>query len=257
MRKALTNGCLVVLMIPAVLLAYFWYSVWQAGHENDRRRQEAHDSLLRQARAAADRTVGALDESAAGGNGGADVLTGVIWEHTSTPVISYDEERRAFTAVGLRSAEYTEEMQLLGGGPDMVQRCFVSSYVRRPGAGWTSKVTERDIEACRGSRQIESSVRFVRTAMEGWEADGRFTRAGLQRVLDPVGRAGDDSRFVVRSVVRRGESVVAVVLFRDTGLGGGSGSEGAVVEQCYRLQRVLGSGGGVVEPVTAVPVVVC
>jgi hypothetical protein len=249
----LANGCLVLLMIPAALVAYFWFTVWHTGHENDRRRQDALDSLLRQAHEAADRTADALTRS---GETGTDALTGVIWEHTESPVIAYDEERRVFTAVAARSAVYEEEPILFAGGPGTVERCFTYTYARRPGSEWTSTTTESDNEACRGSGEIGDWVRFARVRMGGMEAAG-LTRAGLRRALDPSGRPGDESRSDVRSVVRKGRTVVAVVLFRHLDRYRSQDDGSAPVEQCYRLTRILDPDAGVEGPVTAVPVADC
>ena len=251
MRKALANGCLVLLMIPAVLVVYFWYTVWHAGNENDRRQQAAFDSLLRQAHDAADRTADALNRS---GDTGTDAVLGVIGKHTGSPVISYDEERRVFTAVAVRSATYEQESVVLVMGPGRVQRCFVHTYRRRPGSAWTPQLTERDVGACRESRDIGDSVRYARSRMGDMDA-ARMTRAGVQRVLDPLDRSSGERRIDVRSVVREGRTVVAVVLFRDRYRAPEETS--AVVEQCYRFTRALDLQDGLVKPVTAVPVAAC
>ncbi|GGW52204.1 hypothetical protein [Streptomyces griseoloalbus] len=252
MRRGVSIGCLVLLMIPVVLVAYFWFTVWDAGRENERREQAAFDSLLRRAHEAADRTADALTRSR---DTGTDALMGVIWEHTGSPVISYDEERRAFTAVADRSVVVEREPVLLVGGPVMVKRCFTYTYVRRSGAEWTSKITERGPEACRASGSIGDAVRFARVRMGDMEA-ASLTRAGLQRVLDPGGLPRDESRFDVRSVERAGRTVVALVLARDVDRYGTRGDdEPVVVGQCYRLTRIVDPDGGVVRPVTAAPVV--
>ncbi|MET7293563.1 hypothetical protein ABZS79_15770 [Streptomyces griseoloalbus] len=251
MRRGVTIGCLVLLMIPVVLVAYFWFTVWHAGRENERREQAALASLLRRAQDAADRTADALNRSR---DTGTDALMGVIWEHTGSPVISYDEERRAFTATADRSVLVDQESVLLVSGPVMVKRCFTYTYARRPGSAWTSEITERDLEACRGSAAVGDSVRFARVRMADVEA-ARLTRAGLQGVLEPGGRPRDESRFVVRSVDRAGRTVAALVLTRYTDRYGTSGDGPAVVEQCYRLTRILDPGNGDVgRPVTAAPV---
>ncbi|MFH9039941.1 hypothetical protein ACH4FA_11335 [Streptomyces sp. NPDC017966] len=253
MRRTLANGCLVLLMIPAALMIYFWFTVWHTGNENDRRRQDALDSLLGQAHEAADRTADALTRS---GDTGTDALTGVIWKHTESPVITYDEERRAFTAVAARSAVYEEKSILLPRGPGTVERCFTYTYAHRPGAGWASKVTEPDVEACRGSSRIGDRVRIAQARMEDTEAAG-LTRAGLRRALEPTGRPSGESRSDVRSVVREGRTVVAVVLFRYPDRYQAQDEGSAPVEQCYRLTRFLDLQGGFVKPVTAVPVTSC
>ncbi|MFC8421433.1 hypothetical protein ACFUN7_11200 [Streptomyces sp. NPDC057236] len=251
MRKALVNGCLVLLMIPAVLMVYFWYTLWHAENENDRRQRAASDSLLRQARDATDRTADVLDGS---GDTGTDAVLGVIWKHTGSPVISYDEERRVFTAVALRTAEYEQESVVLVMGPGRVERCFVHTFRRRPGPAWTSQVTERNVGACRESRDIGNSVRYARSRTGDMDA-ARMTRADVQRVLDPLDPLSGERRIDVRSVVREGRRVVAVVLFRDRYRVPEETS--APIEQCYRLTRVLGIEGGTVQPVTAVPVAAC
>ncbi|WP_030868821.1 hypothetical protein [Streptomyces sp. NRRL S-37] len=263
MRRTLANGCLVLLMIPAALLAYFWFTVWHTGHENDRRRQDALDSLLGQAHEAADRTTDALTRS---GDTGTDALTGVVWKHTHSPVITYDEERRTFTAVAARAAMVEQESILLAVGPDMVKHCFTYTYVRRPGPGWTSKVTEQDAEVCGGSSWIGDRARIAQEEMEGMEEReaARLTRAGLQQALDPAARPGGEKWADVRSVVREERTVVAVVLLRypdqyrspSSPPSRSQGDGAAPVEQCYRLTRFLGLQG-VGKPVTAVPVTAC
>lgn len=249
-RKGVTIGCLVLLMIPFVLVGYFWFTFWHAGRENERREQAAFEALLRRAHDAADRTADALTRSR---DTGADALMGVIWEHTGSPVISHDEERRAFTAVADRSTLVEQEPVPLVSGPVMVQRCFTYTYVRRPDAEWTWRVTERDREACRASGEIGDSVFFARVRMRAMEV-GSLTRAGLQRVLEPDGRPFEERRFVVRRVDRAGQTVVALVLARYVDRYGTSGDEPGVVEQCYRFTRAVDPDGGVEGRVTAAPV---
>ncbi|MFF8099005.1 hypothetical protein ACF07S_04295 [Streptomyces sp. NPDC016640] len=251
MRRGVDIGCLVLLMIPVVLVACFWYTFRQAERENDRREKAAFEALLRQAHDAADRTADALTGS---GDGGTDAVLGVIWEHTGSPVITHDADRRAFTAVAARSAVVDREPVPPVGGPVTVRRCFTYTYVRRTGPAWTSEVTERDLGACRGSGRIGDSVFFARVRLAGLEP-ARLTRAGVRSALEPGDPPDDEGRFAVRSVVRTGRTVVAVVLVRyvDRYYPVPAGGP-AVAEQCYRLTRILDPDGGAGRTVTAVPV---
>ncbi|WP_055626018.1 hypothetical protein [Streptomyces hirsutus] len=251
MRRVLTIGCLVLLVAPIVLVAFLWYSFWQAGQENDRRRQTASDSLLRQARDAADRTTDALTASR---DTGTDALLDMIWKYTESPVITYDEDRRVFTAVASRSAKYDPAEPVLFGDRGEVKHCFGYTYAHRPGPAWTSEVTERDREACGGSDMIGGRLGSARMEMERLDA-GRLTRPGLQDALDLGRLPREESRSEVRGVVRKGRTAVALVLFRERYWSPDEGS--AVAEQCYRLTRFLDGDsldGDVGRSVTATPV---
>lgn len=254
MRRGVGTGCLVLLnvllVVPLALAGYLGFSFWHAERENDRRRQAASDSLLHRARDAADRTADAL---AASRGTGTDALVGVIREHTGSPVITHDEDRRVFTAVAARSARYDPERVPFGDRGE-VERCFAHTYARRPGGTWTWKVADRDDAVCRAGDGIDGRVRSARSAMQGLDTE-RLTRAGVQDVLDPHGLPGDEDRPEARDVVREGRTVVALVLFREEYWTPEEGSR--PVEQCYRLTRVLGPGGGAGRPVTAVPVSAC
>ncbi|WP_406727407.1 hypothetical protein WJ438_26140 [Streptomyces sp. GD-15H] len=261
MRERVTIGCLVLvnvlLLAPFVLAAYLWFSFERAERENDRRREAAADSLLARARDAADRTAGALTASR---DTGTDALLDVILRHTGGPVIAYDEDGRVFTAVASRSAEYEWE-RVPFGDPGVVERCFAYTYthVRRPGPAWTPEVAERDGAACQGSSAVGSGVRSAQAEMEGLDA-AQLTRAGLQEALDPGLLPGEKSGSEVRSTVRKGRTVVALVLFREQSRFPDSRfpDDGAApAEQCYRLTRVLDPEGGAGGSVTAAPVTEC
>ncbi|GAA3498312.1 hypothetical protein GCM10019016_054150 [Streptomyces prasinosporus] len=254
MRRAVTTGALVLLnvllIVPLALAGYLGFSFWHAERENDRRRQAAADALLRQARDAADRAADALTASR---DTGADASLAVIREHTGSPLITHDADRDVFTAVAARSGRYDPERTPLGD-PGEVERCFVHTYARRPGAAWTSAVAERDADVCRAGDRIDARVRSAGLGMADLDAE-RLTRAGVQGVLDPHGLPGDEDRPEARDVERKGRTVVALVLFRERYW---TPQEGTVrVAQCYRLTRVTDPGGGAAGPVTAVPVSVC
>ncbi|WP_100202269.1 hypothetical protein [Streptomyces carminius] len=239
----MTTGCLSVLIVLTAVLglvvSWLWYRHWHDGNVNSERREQALASVLEQAHATADDTERALDTS---GTTDADALTGVIWQHSKAPVIAYDASRREFTATAAISAQYEEEVMLPGGGPVQVTRCFVFTYTQRPGRAWTSKVSERDDDACRPSTQIGSRVRLALTRISSMYAED-MTRAGVQNALDPTERRS----FDVKNVVRERDMMTVSVLVS---------SSGAAVDQCYRFTRFLRGDGGQ-RPATAVPVSSC
>ncbi|MDQ0752251.1 hypothetical protein QF034_006482 [Streptomyces africanus] len=207
---------------------------------NDQRRETALSSILRQARRTAPGTARALD---AGGAAGTDALTGVVWQHTRAPVITYDPSRRAFTALVSRSAVYDEKGLFPGGGPVKVDRCLSYTYSRLPGPEWTSKVTVRDRDVCRPGLQISKRVALARLRIKNLYAED-LTRPGVRRALDPTGHL---RYFEVEDAVRRGRTVTVTVLVR-AGL-----EASAPTGQCYRFTRRV-EPDGAERSVTAVPV---
>lgn len=242
-NRLVTTGCLTILIALSVVLgvvvSWLWYRHWHDGNVNSERSEKAFALIRKQARATADDTARALDTS---GTTDADALTGVIWEHSEAPVITYDASRREFTATAARSAQYDEEVMLPGGGPVKVTRCFVVTYTHRPGQAWTSRVSERDDDVCRPSTQIGSRVRLALTRISNMYAED-LTRAGLQDALDPTGRRS----FDVKNVVREGDTMTVSVLVS---------SSGAAVDQCYRFTRPVPGDDGQ-SSATAVPTSSC
>ncbi|MHC5902900.1 hypothetical protein ACVNF4_03145 [Streptomyces sp. S6] len=238
----MTTGCLTALIALIIVLgtvvSWLWFRNWHDENANGARDRKALASVLRQARATADGTARALDAS---GTTDADAVTAVIWRHSEAPVITYDPSRREFTATAEKFAQYDEE-GVLGGGPVRETRCFVFTYARHSGQGWTSKVAERDRASCGPGNQIGGRVRLALTRISGMYAED-MTRPGMQDALDPTGRRS----FDVKSVVREGGTMRASILVS---------SAGAEVDQCYRFTRpVPDDDGG--RPATAVPVSSC
>ncbi|MFE7816014.1 hypothetical protein ACFU5P_29555, partial [Streptomyces sp. NPDC057433] len=241
--RAETTGCLTILITLVIVLgiavSWLWYRHWHDGNVNSERSEKAFALIRKQARATADDTARALDTS---GTTDADALTGVIWQHSEAPVITYDTSRREFTATAARSAQYDEEVMLPGGGPVGMTRCFVFTYTHRPGQAWTSGVSERDDDACRPSTQIGNRVRLALTRISSMYAED-VTRAGVQDALDPTGRRSSD----VKHVVREGDTITVSVLVS---------SSQAAVDQCYRFTRPV-TGDDSRSSATAVPASSC
>ncbi|MDX3388311.1 hypothetical protein PV682_43785 [Streptomyces niveiscabiei] len=229
-------------VVLGVVVSWLWYRHWHDGNVNSERRDKAFALIREQARATADDTARALDTS---GTTDADALTGVIWQHSEAPVVTYDASRREFTATAARSAQYDEEVMLPGGGPVEVTRCFVFTYTHRPGQAWTSRVSERDDDVCRASTQIGGRVRLALTRISSMYAED-LTRAGVQTALDPTGRGS----FDVRNVMRKGDTVTVSVLVSS------SEASGAAVDQCYRFTRPVPGDDGQ-GSATAVPASSC
>lgn len=253
-RRA-ANCCLVLLVIPTALVAYFWYTVWRTDHTNSERRDEAVASIMRGAHEAAADTARALDESdvsvgtdsgreGAGGPGreaGIDALTEVIWRHSEAPLITYAPERHAFTATARRAVLYDKDPLILGGGPVRITRCFRFTFAlpEDSGSAWTSDVTVRDDEACAPSERIAGHVRFAQQRL-GAMSPTDMTPAGVGQALDPTGTL---DYYGVRGVVRNERSATATatststatvtVLIRD------AKAAYATAEQCYRFVRDL------------------
>ncbi|MDO0914800.1 hypothetical protein QQM39_29415 [Streptomyces sp. DT2A-34] len=243
-RRAATC-CLVLLMIPTALVAYFWYTVWHADQVNSERRQDALNSLLRRAHEQADDTSRALTESGFGAD--ADTLTGVIWRHSETPLISYDPARHRFTATARRTDFYESEGVILGSGSVQVARCLRFTFTRGSGAAWTSAVAVRNYDECLPGTRIGSWADTARSRIAEMSTM-ELTPTGVQRALDPTGKLG---HFDVRSAERRGRTATVTVLIEDK-----YGAEAhAPAKQCYRFVRDLGGEYG--DDVTSVPLSTC
>lgn len=243
-RRA-ANCCLVLLMIPAALVAYFWYTVWHTDQVNSEREQNALNSILRHAHEQAGTTSRALTESGSGAD--ADTLTGVIWRHSETPLISYDPARHRFTATARRADFYASEAVILGSGSVDVARCLRFTFTRGSGSLWTSTVAVRDYEECLPGTRIGGWADIARSRIADMSTMA-LTTAGVQRALDPTGKLG---YFDVRSAERRGRTATVTVLIQDVHQAEGN----TPAEQCYRFVRDLGGEYG--DAVTSVPLSTC
>ncbi|AZM62163.1 hypothetical protein DMA10_04875 [Streptomyces sp. WAC 01420] len=245
MRRAnrlVNTGCLSALVVLTVVLgivaSWLWYRHWHDEKVNSERKEKSLASILEQAEATAHETARALDT---GGAADADALTGVIWQHSRAPVITYSPSRREFTAMVAKSAQYDRDVVLPGGGAVQVTRCFVFIYTQHPGGTWASKVSERSDDVCRPSTRIGNRVRLALTRFANLN-DEDLTGAGVQNALDPTGR-----RFIdVKNVARAGDMVTASVLVSSTE---------RAVGQCYRLTRPVADGDQ--RAVAAVPALSC
>ncbi|KUO02522.1 hypothetical protein [Streptomyces caeruleatus] len=235
MSRRAANCCLVLLVIPTVLVAYFWYTVWHTGRTNSERRENAVASLMREAQKAASDTGRALAESdpSAGAGSGIDALTGVVWRYSETPLITYDPGRHTFTATARRAVFYDEDPLVLGGGPVRITRCFRFTFAlpEHSGTAWTSDVTVRDDEACGPSERIAGHVRFAQRRLAAMSPTD-LTPDGVRRALDPTGTL---DYYGVTGVVRneRTATVTVTVLVRD------AKAAYATAGQCYRFVRDL------------------
>ncbi len=242
-NRLATTGCLVsltaLIAILGIVASWLWYRHWHDDNINSERQRKEIVALLEQARAIADDTARALDTSQATD---VDTLTGVIWQHSTTPVISYSATRHEFTAIAARSAQYDEEGILPGTGAGQLTRCFVFTYTHRPGPAWTPRVSVQDDDQCRPSTQIAGRVHMALTRISSMNTKD-LTRAGIQNGLDPTGRRS----FDVKNVVRNRDAVAISVLVS---------SSQAAVDQCYRLTRPLHGDDSRSSP-TAVPTSSC
>ncbi|MGW7409906.1 hypothetical protein ACWGI9_40475 [Streptomyces sp. NPDC054833] len=243
--RVMTTGCLTMLVLLVVVLAtglsWLWYFEWHTGKVDSERRNRAVSSILRQARNAADDTARSLDASR---SGDLDELTGVIWKHTGSPLITYDASRRAFTAWLSKQVMYETSGSLLGGGSDAVSRCLGFTYSHPHGHAWTSKVTVRKDDVCRAATDIGLLSRLAGTRIEGMDPKD-LTRTGVQKALDPTGTLRS---FTVKGVTRGdGRVTVAVLLSSNDG----------TVGQCYRITRPATVSGTGQPPVTSAPAPSC
>jgi hypothetical protein len=139
-----------------------------------------------------------------------------------------------------------EEAVFMGGGPEQVARCFRFTFTHGSGSAWTSRMTERDDEVCRSSRQIGSSAASARQHIENM-TPSNLTPTGVLRTLDPTGTLG---YFDVRRAVRDGNRATVTVLIHV------ERPMYATAQQCYRFVRPLGPDD-TGSDVTAVPLAVC
>jgi hypothetical protein len=241
------TGCLIVLIPLFVVLvsgiAYLSYLDWHLDKVNSENREKALASILKQAHDRAGATVRALDTNSAV-DADPDAVIGVIWQHSETPVITYDATRREFTATVSKAAWY-DSKSIMGGGGDQVTRCFVYSYSHPPGQAWTSRVSEREREDrwCSPSDDIGRAVSHARRRISNMYAEG-LTRTGVQKALDPTGRLRS---YDVKSVVHKGDTVTVSIRISNLG---------QTVNQCYRFTRTA-PGTDVQREATAVPVLSC
>lgn len=223
-NRLVTTGCLTVLiaLVTALSIVVSWllYRHWHDGRVNSERREQALAAIHEQARARADDTDRALESS---GTSDVDALTGVIWQHSKAPVITYDTSHREYTATAASSAQYDANAILPGGGSAQVTRCFAFTFTQHPSQVWTSKVSERDDATCRPGTQIGNQVRLALTRISSMYPEN-LTHDGVQDVLDPTG----GRFFDVKDVVRDGDEVSLSVLVL---------SPQAAVTQCYRFTR--------------------
>ncbi|MFJ8311623.1 hypothetical protein [Streptomyces sp. NPDC094147] len=241
-RRAATGG-LILLIIPAGLLAYFWYSAWHTSHVNDQRRQAALTSILAQARDATTDTTHALNTNSTTDT---DALTGIIWQHTHAPLIAYDASRRTFTATASRSADYSEEVLLPGGGPVTVNRCFTFTSTRGTSAIWTTTMTEQDEQLCRPGQTIDHRATLAKERIRNMSA-AQLTRADVTQALDP---AHQQDTYVVKDTVRHGQTVTITILIR------AQRDVSATAAQCYQFTRNL-DGNDAERTTASMPIGTC
>ncbi|WP_405938603.1 hypothetical protein OG338_19865 [Streptomyces sp. NBC_00726] len=239
-RRRATTGCLLLLMIPAALLAYAGYATRHADRVNDRREEAAVASVRAQARRTSDATARALS---AGHATAPDALVGVIWRHTHAPVIAYDPEHGTYTATAAFSSDHDEKGFPLAAGPVRTERCFTLTFTwKAPATEWTATHAERDDSACRSGRVVGFDVTLARKRLAAMT--GRVTPAEAARVLDPAHR---QRPYTVRKAERSGGADVITVLVRES-------VDGAPVQQCYAFTRGRATDAAAV---TAVPVATC
>ncbi|WP_433342559.1 hypothetical protein [Streptomyces sp. CA-253872] len=229
--RGVTTCCLVVLVLPVVLLGWFWFSLWHDGHVNERRERAAEASVLRLASRAARDTRRAL---AGSGPTGPEAVTGVLWRHTKAPVITYDAPHGTYTAARSWAVTY-DRKGFLSAGPTQVEWCFTLVAHHAPGTGWTTRLTKRTRADCLASRLVDRDVVRARDVLASLP-DELLTRAGVSRELAARGGQGQDV-FTVRKVARERDRVSVTVRVR-----AGAGSDGPVARQCYRFTRPLARG---------------
>ncbi|MFI6469818.1 hypothetical protein ACIBL5_06070 [Streptomyces sp. NPDC050516] len=241
-RRAAT-GFLILLIIPAGLLAYFWYSAWHISHVNDQRKQAALASIVDQARHATNDTTHALNASSATD---ANTLTGAIWQHTHAPLITYDASGRTFTATVFQSAAYNEEVLLPGGGPVTVNRCYTFTSSRGTSASWTTTMTEQNEQVCRPGQTIDRRVTLAKERIRNMAA-AQLTRADVTQALDP---AHQQDTYVVKDTARDGQTATISILVR------AQGDVSATAAQCYQFTRHLDTNNAE-RAATSIPISTC
>ncbi|MFD7338479.1 hypothetical protein ACFV98_21090 [Streptomyces violascens] len=241
-RRAAT-GCLILLFVPACLLGYFWYSAWHTSHVNDQRKQAALASILDQARHATNDTTHALNTSSAMD---ANTLTGVIWQHTHAPLITYDASGHTFTATVSRSAVYNEEVLLPGGGPVTVNRCYTFTSSRGTSAGWTTTLKEQDEQVCRPGQTIDHRVTLAKERIKNMAA-AQLTRAHVTQALDP---AHQQDTYVVKDTARDGQTATITIFIR------AQRDVSATAAQCYQFTRHVDTNNAE-RAATSIPISTC
>lgn len=240
-RRAAT-GCLLLLMVPAALLAYFWYSVWHTGHVNVQREEAAMASILAEAQRASQSTTRALNSAH---TGAPDALTNVIWRHTQAPVIAYDPTHRTYTAIASWSTIYTQKALLSGGGATEVERCFTLISAQALNATWATKLTESSDDMCSSGRMIASEVALAKNRIKNMTTQ-KMTQADVAQALDPT---HEQRIYTVKKVTRSDDVVVISVLVRHQ-------RNATSIHQCYAFSRRVGSDSDS-RSVTEVPLATC
>ncbi|MFI9106642.1 hypothetical protein ACIGXA_39715 [Streptomyces fildesensis] len=225
--RPVTTGCLLLLIVPAVLLGYFWYSVWHVHRDNDQRRQAVLATILDQARLATSDTAHALNTSGTTDTG---ILTGVIWQHTHAPAITYDASLHTFAATGSRSVLYDEKKLVLpNGGQVNEKRCFTFTFSHPSGASWTATMAEQAKEVCAAGETIDSRARLAKDRIKNM-AGARLSPTDVTDVLDPTHQ---QDAYVMKGAVRHGQTVTITLLIH------AQREVSATAEQCYQFIRHL------------------
>ncbi|MFD4785896.1 hypothetical protein ACFWN1_02190 [Streptomyces sp. NPDC058459] len=218
--RAMTTGCLTVLVVLIVVLSTvlgaLWYWSRHTGEVNAEHRQQALRALDHQLRRTKNETTRALSDE---GSADPDALTAVVHRHTGAPVISYDASRHAFRARVTKRVEY-ESRTLFGISRGVIDRCLEYTYAPAKRHGWTSTMSVLKYDTCAPSASIGSGARTAGQRVAALEAS-ELNRTGVRRALAPYRRF-----LTVRTVTRTGSRVrVSVVVSEET------------TRQCYRITR--------------------
>ena len=240
-RRA-TTGCLLLLMVPAVLLVYFWYSVWRMDHVNAERKRVAMTSVLAQAQQVSHTTAAGLNSAH---TTDPDALTSVIWRHTHAPIITYDPAQHTYTAMASWTVTYTEKALLPGSGPIRVERCFTLTSAQTSSALWATKLAEGSDDTCSLSRKLAADVSFAKDRMMSMTAE-TVTRVDVAQALDPTHKL---RVYSVKKVTRSDGVVHINVLVSDQ-------RHDTSAHQCYAFTRRSGPNPDT-RSVTAVPLATC
>ncbi|MFF4185247.1 hypothetical protein ACFYZ9_18800 [Streptomyces sp. NPDC001691] len=141
--RRVTTCCLLLLTLPAALLANFWYSVWHSGQVNKKRERDAVALVIQQIHNDAARTGASLNAVRADEAKAVDV----IWRGTKAPVIQRDLSTGQFGTYITGTTAYNERGVILAGGPVEVTCCFAVTY-RRTLSGWTPEARTVDEALC-------------------------------------------------------------------------------------------------------------
>ncbi|MEU3374288.1 hypothetical protein ABZ734_28065 [Streptomyces sp. NPDC006660] len=220
--RRVTTGCLLLLTLPAALLAYFWYSAWHSGQVNKKRERDAVAQVVQQAHDDADRTGKSLNGRHADETEAVDV----IWQVTRAPVIQHGLSATQFTTYITRTTTYNELGVLPAGGPVEVSRCFALTYRHTP-SGWTPEDRIVDKALCEPAKRIADAVSGIRISLEG-AVGGGLTNQEMQRAFDSrVWHVRHDLRATHEDA---GTTAITVNLTaEDTNSGRGT------TQQCYRF----------------------